>query len=303
MPRIISMVKKREWLKAYEEGQSQAWIASKDNRDTRTVKKGIGEARLERDASLARAELIKEALHKHNEALLEITRGLLSIIKPPSPDQTIPWKSQPSSGSIRIEGGNVPYEHWPELKVMDVTLDEERKAEWELLKEHLKLDPMWRLLSQWKKVLATHLEARIVMSLKLADLLKEKTGYQLADRPVDGPFVYSDSVDSLSPRMIARSQKLIDTDTLKRSIIADPDMRGVTCGGVILAHTPGREEECRKNILEALSELEVSQEMMSIKETYQVTEDLAAKARRAAQELLMLGLVPGQCRVCQRLGR
>ena len=303
MPRKISIIKKREWLKAYEEGKSEISIARKEHCDVRTLKKGVQEARLERDASLARAELIKEALHKHNEALLEIVRGLVSTISVPGSDQSIPWRREVSSGSIRIEGGNAPYEHWPELRVMGVTLDEERKAEWELLQEHLKLDPMWRLLSHWKKALATHLEARIVMSLKLADLIKEKTGYQLADKAIDGFFVYFHTVDFISQSMIEQSRKLADADIWKQKIIADPSIGRVVCAGLSLAYAPGREKECRQNILDVVSEIEVSQEMTNVRNTYQVDEDITKKASRAAQDLLMLGLVPGQCRVCRRLGR
>jgi len=49
MSRKIPMVTKKQWLKEYEEGKSQSAIATKYRRDIRTIKKGIEEARRERD--------------------------------------------------------------------------------------------------------------------------------------------------------------------------------------------------------------------------------------------------------------
>jgi len=302
MPKKFPITRKREWLKAYEEGRSEASIASEEHCDVRTLKKGIREARLERDATLVRSDLMKEALRNHNENLLELIRGILLVIKLPGHDQSIPWKHEESSGSIRIEGGRVQYESWPEIKVTNTTMDAEDKPEWELLTEHLKTDRLWKLLSQWEKALAAHLEARMIMKPKLVNLLQKKTGYQIADKPTDGHFLYSDSVDFLFQEEIKQLLEPASASNLMENIVAAPDTGRVTYASLSLGRAPGSEEECRRHILDMLDELRVSTEARSVINTYKVAKDLTAKARRAAEEILMLRLVPGHCRICRRLG-
>jgi len=59
MPKKIPIVDKRGWLQDYEQGKSEAAIASQNHRDLRIIKKGIAEARRERVVNLARADLVK----------------------------------------------------------------------------------------------------------------------------------------------------------------------------------------------------------------------------------------------------
>ena len=44
MPKKIPIVEKRRWLQDYEQGKSEAAIASQNHRDLRIIKKGIEEA-------------------------------------------------------------------------------------------------------------------------------------------------------------------------------------------------------------------------------------------------------------------
>lgn len=252
--------------------------------------------------SLARADLIKEALRSHNESLLELLRGILLVVQLPRSDLRIPWKHKESSGSIRIEGGRAQYESWPEIKVTNITMDVEDKTEWGLLKEHLKTDRLWQLLSQWEKVFAAHLEARMRMKLKLANLLQSKTKYQIVDKPIEGHFLYSESVDFLFQEEIQQLLKPASASNLVENIVAVPDLGSISDAGLTLARAPGSEEECRQHILDMLDELRVSTEARSVINTYNVAKDLTAKARQAAEEILMLRLVPGHCRICRRLG-
>ena len=302
MTKKISIIKKREWLKAYEEGRSEASIARGESCDVRTLKKGIQDARLERDATLARSDLIKEALHSHNEKLLELIREIFLVVKLPGPDQAIPWKHKGSSGSIGIEGGRVQYESWPEIKVTNTIMDAEDKPEWELLTEHLKTDRLRQLLGQWKIAFAAHIETRMVIKLKLVNLLQEKSGYQIADKSTDSHFLYSASVDFLFQEEINQLLKPASARNLMENIVAVPDTGRVEHAGLSLARAPGSEEECRQHMLDTLDELRVFAEATSVINTYKVIKDLTARARRAAEEILMLGLVPGHCRICRRLG-
>ena len=303
MPKKIPILKKREWLQAYEEGKSEASIASDNRFDIRTVKKGIEEARRERDAYLARADLIKESLRTHNQRLLNIIREFLLALIPLPTNQLIPFNEESTTDSITIVGGKVQYENWPQPKVLSITLDVETKVEWEYVQEHLKRDRFWRMLNQWEKALASHFEARMAVKRKLAELLKEKTGYRLAGRPVDTPCLYASSVNVLMKPVIEWLLEPTFTRDPAGNIDVDPNSDEIRYNyGTAVAYAPGATQECKDNIISALNELKTSTEAKSVINTYSANDDSAKKARRSAEEIDMLGLVPGQCRICQRLG-
>lgn len=303
MPKKISIIRKREWLQHYEEGQPEAAIARDAHCDTRTVKAGIEEARRERVASLARGDLVKEALRAHHGSLLGVIEEVLSALKLPPSTQQIPWKGIFSADSMRIEGGTAQYDNLVGPRVTGISLDVEDKTEWGLLQEHLKKDPFWKALGRWKEAMASHLEARIIMKLELARLLMERTGYQFAKETASAPSLYPSAVDVLFQQIIQQSLRLAATGKLEDNIIIDDDRGEVRLGQTsILAHAPGAEEECKKCILDAVNTVRGSEEAKNVISTYRTAEQLTAKARQAADEIRMMGLVPGQCHICRRLG-
>ena len=302
MPRKISTIQKREWLEDYERGIAEASIAGKARCDPRTVKKGIEEARMERHANVAKAELLKEALRKHNGSLLNLIGKILPALVSFPSNQSIPWGDEPMSGSVAIPGGTAQYENWPELMV-SITLDAETETEWDLLREHIKRDQLWTALEQWRRTLASHFEARMAMEQKLADLLEAMTKYRLVSNTAGAPFLNPYSVEFLFRFEIERLLGPVSRYKAEDSIVADSGKGEVRYGqGTGLAYAPGKEDECREDIISALSKLRESDEAKSATETFKTLEKSTAKARRTAEEIRMLGLVPGQCRICRRLG-
>jgi hypothetical protein len=69
----------------------------------------------------------------------------------------------------------------------------------------------------------------------------------------------------------------------------------------LLAYAPDAAAECKTNIIRVLRLPEISQDK-DLADTYRIMEEAASRAKRSAQELLLLGLVPGRCRICRRLG-
>ncbi len=69
-----------------------------------------------------------------------------------------------------------------------------------------------------------------------------------------------------------------------------------------IADVPGGEERCKTNILATVKELLPTTEATKIAQTYKDLEDATIKAKRAVEEIILLELVPGECRVCRRLG-
>ena len=302
MPRKFSITKKREWLEAYERGTPEAAIAGTDHCDVRTIKKGIDEARRERDVSLARADLLKEALHKHNADLMSLLKQLENVLRPIPVNQAIPW-GESDEGSLTFPGGKAQYETWPHPTVWNVVLDIESEARWQLLLEHLKRDPLSKALNAWKKTLSSHIEAQVNLKQELAELLESKTGYQLENKPAGDRCLFSSAVDHLFYFLLMGLPHPVDIAGMVNNIVADSDTGQVKYGeGTTLALAPGKEEDCKNNIIDALKELSTKEAMGTVINTDEVHRTSSDKAGKAIEEIRMMGLVPGQCRICRRLG-
>jgi hypothetical protein len=303
MPKSISMVQKREWLEQFERGITETHIAAKSKRDIRTVKKGLDEARRERVSSQARAELVKDAMQKHNDKLIKIVNELIPLLKLPSPNQEIPWEDQFISGEIKLDGMVARYGNLFTPNTISIVLDAEEKPEWELLKEHLKKDPLWLSLSQWKNYSAAHLESIIRLKLILARNLEKNTGLKFARDAISGSYLYSHSVSFLFKLMLWKLPRMDAVEEFEQNIRTDPDKGDIKyASSTILAHDPGKEDICRTNILKVVKQLVESEQAKEVVRTGKVVEEANEKAKRAANEIVMMGLVPGQCRICSRLG-
>lgn len=302
MPGKISMVTKKQWLKEYDEGKSQIDIATRYKRDVRTIKKGIAEAKRERDITFARADLLKEALRKHNADLMSLLEQLAIMLQPIPASQAIPWREF-DAGSLAFPGGRAQYETWPDPKVWNVTLGIEAEARWPLLLEHLKRDPLTKALNAWKRTLSSHIEARVNLKQELAELLKSKTGYQLENEPAGDRCLIASAVDYLFRYLLMDLPHPVDIARLANNIATDSDTGQVRYGeGTTLALARGEEEDCKNNIIDALKELSTTEEMGTLITTCERHRTSSDKASKAVEEIRMMRLVPGQCRICRRLG-
>ena len=302
MPKKISLMQKREWLDSYESGKSVESIATSAHRDVRTIKKGIDEARREADARTARAELLKEALRKHQSSLLGMLDEILSTVSIPPGDSTVlPWEISAftTTEATKLEVGR------SEAVPDNLALGIELRPAWGLLQEHLKGDPLWRMLADWQKARAAYLDAKIAFQRKTVALLEEKTGYKVVDDrgAVNPPFVYIYTAAHLFFEVaIRRVLGIPERADPEDRIVADTTAGEVRHGGLVLATAPSKEEECKRNLLAALRELQESSEGVRVANTYKVVYEHTMKTRKAVEEISLLGLVPGQCRICRRLG-
>lgn len=287
MPKKISIIEMRGWLKSYEQGKSEADIASDAHRDVRTIKRGIEEARRERYAHTAKAELLKEALRNHHNALVGALDRLKDDIRLPAPDLQVPWEENAL----------------PISPAMDITQYEERQPLLELLREHLRRDQLWEALNRWNKSFAVHMRDRIALKRKAATLLQEKTGLKLSDKPIEGPFLYSyTALELLYKETLKKALGITVRIDLEHDIVIAPNGEVRYGAGNVLAEAPPRKEECRRGIIEAFSELGASPESGRAAATYREAETHAARARQLVEEISLLGLMPGTCRICRRLG-
>jgi len=304
MPEKISLLQIRRWLQLYESGKPEAAIARAAHRDVRTVKRGIELARREQDAAAARAELVKEALHKHQAGLLETLEQILTQLRVPDADSPgLPWEPSALAGMAFVAAGVRNGGLDPDKIAPDLT----DRAEWGLLYEHLRGDALWKLVADWYKTLAAHLNAKMAFQRKEVVLLKEKTGYNVVEDPASvglSAFIRVNTTGPLFFRIaIHRVLGTTGPPDPELSIVVDRNNGEVRWGsGMVLAKAPGKEEECKKKLMAALRELTESAEALQVISTYRVLNESTPRARKAAEELLLLGMVPGRCRICRRLG-
>ena len=301
MPKKIPVKDKREWLKKYEEGQSEASIARDARKNIKAVKRGIEWALRERDSSAARTGLIKEALHKHQNQLLGVIHNVLVALVMPAPDLALDRRRDGSLMPVQLSGATISYNC---EKGLVLELDDEKITQWELLKEHLRRDPIWKMIELWKEAMIAHIGARTGLKLEIQQLLKSEAGYKLVETTTVPPFMYlNETVSLLYRSAIDKALQVVDVVNLQEYVIADTTTGQVRYrNSLILAEAPGEEEKYRKDILDIYAKLEKLEAIDKVANTYNSLVESTAKARRAVEEISLLGYIPGNCRVCRRLG-
>ncbi len=291
----------RHWLELYDSGESESAIAKAAHRDTRTVKKRLAQARRERDVHGARMELLKNALKQHQDRLLNSVKEMESAIVMPANDLWRAYSQNAFTSPLGFIGSTLTHK---EGSGWTVHMAAEEKPEWELVQEHLKGDPVWNSLSTWRRAFEAYVDARANLEAKCVDLLRERTGYKIVGRSDEPPFIYYyPTLDLIHQAVLNRTLGVEQKMEFEEMIQVDKAIGEVKYGiGAIMAEAPGEEEQCRANILTAFKELPDSKEAMKVGLVYKGLEESITKARRAVEEILLLEMVPGECRVCRRLG-
>jgi hypothetical protein len=297
MPKKFLDTDKRKWLELYEDGKTEIQIAKEYAKcDLRTVRRGIEEARRKQDARVARAELLKEALRKHQDSLLKELDETLSAHYLPTQDYVVlPWH----------RGGDfILTESETDVSALATVSRSGEGAVRQLLKEHLKNDRLWKVLAQRGKTYTAHLIARTVLQRKIVAVIQEKTGCKLTERnDVPRPFLYAYTTGDLFFRAVLRhafgDPKSVD---LESDIIANTASGDVRYHSLVLGEAPGNEEKIRVNLIEAFRELKGSSEAVSVVDTYKNFEEAMTRVRQVVEQIRLLGLIPGQCKICRRLG-
>lgn len=282
MPEKISIKQMREWLEMKESGRTEAAIAHKFRRDVRTIKSGIERAVRERSAETVRTHMMMDAARHHQETLLDIVRGI-------APGLEVGIERFASLKS---------YSNVSELAI----LPGETTPHWELLKQHLPRDPLWDMVGKWKKAIIDLASGCVELRGKTDHLLTEKCGCAIVDSGGRPPFLFS-----RTPELIYTEVLHLATDNRTRTDTCDSlqvDMKSgqVMIPNTILAVAPGREEEFAGYIRECWNEINESDEAAVLTGKYKDMLNAKEKARKAAEDITLLGILPGLCRICRRLG-
>jgi len=304
MPKKFSVTDKNKWLEDYENGKSESSIANDSSCDLRTVKRGIEEARRQRDAAAARVDLLKQAVLKHQGRLMKKLNEILSTLTMPLHDWAV--LSWDENGQSILRETDLDMED----SVEDGASDDLKKSDVQadmidhMLRQHLRGENLWKILARWDKAYSSHRLARIALQYKVVNLLEEETGYKLEARgDATPPFIYSYTTGDLFYRMTLQcafgDQK---NDAWQDDIDVDPSGNSVKYHNSILAEVPGKAGKCRKNLLEAFRKMQLLTDVTRVVNTYGELEESTFKARQAVEEIRLLDLVPGVCKTCRRLG-
>lgn len=303
MPKTYLPYQKQKWLEFFEKGKSEKWIANYTKCDYRTVKKGIQEARQERNGIAAQVELVKEALTDHKNQLLTVLDEMRLMVVMPQDDLEIRTLANGRVAPISLIRARMSSDEIGNL-VLDVPTEE--TVAWELIQEHLKGDKLWKSYKDWKLAVLTHMKDRINLKSRAEEFIKNETGLNISEKPSgidETAHVYSLTVQLFYEVAIRRSLNIPDATNLEGRMIASADgYVRFNEGGSILAYAPNKSDKSRKALASAIESLYRSSQVEELSISYARLQEITNKTRRIIDEIALLHMLPGSCRVCRRLG-
>ena len=301
MPRKISNVEMDQWLADYDRGKPVHEIARGASKDVRTVSKRIDQARKEQEKRVVRRELMKEALLSHNEDISQFITGIKSALVVPGYDLYIPDRESRFQSGIQLSGARAIFDS----KQSIIQFNGEDNLRWRLLVEHLRDDPVMVSIPDWKKTLIVHLNARIALKEKVRESLELKTGLKVVNKSGDElkePGISYFAVDLFNEVVIKPALDVPDKTNLGENIIYMPDgyiLHGKA--GSTLAFAPKNAPAVCDGMKTALSDLYQCDDVKKVRSTYLVVTQQTNNLKEGFEELVMIGLLPGTCRVCKRI--
>jgi hypothetical protein len=303
MPKKLPMSEKREWLTAFDEGKPAAQIARERKHAIKVIKRGIEEARAERDGATARAEIVKGALIKHQKQLLGIVDKFYQAAEVPPADLEL---RRDKSGAL--EPIPLPYSmivYTPE-KGLTVELPDENTTQWGLLREHLARDRVWSAIRNWKESLISHVRERMELESAIKISVENETGFKVSMAPPgdqEPNVVYDFTVKLFYIVQIRKALGILDkTNPQDRMIASDDGYVRHGEGGSEMAYCPNKQNECREALITAFNKIPDLPEMKKVIITEIELKNTSSKLKRPLEDIRLMGLVPGRCRICSRIG-
>ena len=304
MPKQIPLAIKKEWLKEYEEGKTEARIAREQKHSLNVIKRGIEEARANRDGYAARAEIVKDALKNHQKQLMAVIERLLKLSDPPPADLELRREKSGALTPIPLAAGRIVY---TPAEGLTVELWDESTPQWGLLKEHLRRGRIWPAIKQWKDSLIAHIRARIEFESGIKALIESETGIRVASiTPVDK----NRKFDSVSPFAVNLFYEVSIRKALGISDETNPQERITASddgyvrhggGGSELAYCPGKQDPCRDALIRAFGKIQDLPETAKLVTSDVELKRVSRKLKESLEDIQLMGLVSGRCRICNRI--
>ena len=302
MPKKIPMSEKRKWLNDFDEGIPASEIAKKKTKALKVIKRGIDEARAERDGAAARAEIVKDALIKHQHQLMSIINRLSDAAEPPPADLELRREKSGSLVPIPLPASRIVY---ISEQGLIVELSDENTALWKLLREHLTRDRIWSTIKNWKGAMVNHIQARTGLELGIKRLIERETGFKFPDEKTPkskGDYINPFTIRLFYTVQIRKALGISDETNPQNRMFAGEDgyVRNGE-GGSELAYCPGKQQECREALIKAFNKIPDLTEVKKVIATDAELKNVSNKLKRILEDIRLMGLIPGRCRICSRI--
>lgn len=302
MSRKISLKDKKEWLAMFEQGKTETQIAREKKRDPRTITKGIEEAIKNRRLTHAEDDLLRDALREHQEQLKGVLEGIHTLFT------LLPYALELGEN----EDGNLIPIQLPGALVKPLSEDRlvveitnEGDLKWELLQEHLRQDHLWQSISQWRITVMDYVRSIVQFKRIIKNRLEEAIGCRLVIQPDPevAEYLFPEGIDLIFEVKMKEILNPPDKTYLEDNVFAGDDkMLRNGAGGTRYLYCE-KPAQFKDKLIEVLVSLSSLPEVNKMRDIYKRLNEISQKAKREVEEIQLLNLVQGRCRVCRRLGR
>jgi hypothetical protein len=160
---------------------------------------------------------------------------------------------------------------------------------------------MIEYLNAYETAYEKNIEKRRELQKAVLATLQTTTQLKVTDKREATPYICSYTTGDLFYRKLLMNYGSEDDD-LCMEIKIDAENGDVTYRGNIHVKLLGNGELYRKQLCEAYSKLQNAPELIRVSSTQKILNTAASNLLQAINEILLLGIVNGKCRVCRRLG-
>jgi hypothetical protein len=288
-------------LEDYQQGAGVKELATRTGRNPQTINKQIRLALEEREQLLARVELFRQVITKHNADLLGAIGRMRDVLDVPPDERLTPVALFPFSGYGYTGLSIVRQDR--EVQIHLPTGDEDQQRLVELVREHLSSQrQLWKDWDAWR--------GRMVDYARACVALGRDVGIRAADRLALPLVATGGSDEGIHEQYVTWLCRLaIEAALGKQVSAADPTLRiegeSLRYGGSTLATSPekARLEKAQTFFRKQLQTLPGDTRIQKIAQEKAALEQERGVLRRRLGDLLLMGLVPGQCSACKHINR
>jgi hypothetical protein len=305
MPKLkYGFSEKADWFKKYYEERktvqeiAKEYAKSKQIKiDARTIVKGIEEVKTAKSSEAAEMELIKSAIHLHQSELNGTIDKMKMIAKVPDiANAPIAWTTD-TGFEEKVEARLTEVKNMQEFPIYE-KLGREYRVKLDLLGQHLRGEPFWRLFSMWNKTCYALTLAQLELQALLVRLLKKDFNLQssMAGHPYVlpqnlGPLYYNNAVF----KSIGQPYQEIE----RRDYYAEIGSKSVGYTKEI-ARVPKNEAQFADLLYKVWLDLSSSPEAHKVGQLFTRLNEISTKVEMQAEEVLLSHYIPGKCRACKR---
>ena len=301
----ISIDERRLWLEQHEAGKSQSAIASGTGRNIRTIQTHIQRAIDDREHSLARTDLYRGAITKHNADLLGALGTMRGLMTVPRDQQATVRPGFRDSLGVHFYGGFPHFRSHEIIEGMDppapewATDDQVRLRE--LARMHLKRDKkLWSGVDRWQDALREYVDECASLGDQVGATATSRLGMGLVSlgggirgvkEGVHEGFISSVCHLAIEVGDSAEEPKIVDGR--------------LHFGGsaVVTSQSPETVNDALALFKKLTADLEGNERVTSIVNLKSQLIRDAPVLQRIIGDILLGGVVVGKCSVCQRLSK